>query len=362
MAGLASCLLGALAVGVLALVLAAPPAWAARTVYVANLGSEARPGESVSAFSIASGGSLSALVGSPFLTGGAGALGAAVTPDGRYLYVTNFASESVSAFSIGSDGSLSAVPGSPFAAGYGPWGMAISPDGGYLYVVDWEGLVSALSIAADGSLSAVPGSPFATGGESPSGVAVTPDGGHLYVANQSSEHGSGSVAAFSIAADGSLAAVPGSPFAASAARALAVTPDGAYLYVASQANGPDPLFAFSIASDGSLTAVPGSPFAVEENSLVGVAVSPDGEHLYAANRGNSQNHVLRVFDRRRREPERGPGIAVHIGRPIAEQRGGDPGRRTPVRDQRRIEQRLGLFDRRRWESGRGPGLAICDRR
>jgi DNA-binding beta-propeller fold protein YncE len=291
-AGWAARLLGALAVGVLALVLAAPPGWAG-TVYVANLGSEERPGESVSAFSIASGGSLSALAGSPFLTGGTGALGAAVTPDGRYLYVTSFASESVSAFSIGADGSLSVVPGSPFAAGYGPWGVAISPDGGYLYVVDWEGLVSAFSIAADGSLSVVPGSPFATDGEAPSSVAVTPDGGHLYVADQGSSDGSGQgVAAFSIAADGSLSAAPGSPFAAEAPRAMAVTPDGAYLYVADQANGTHHLLAFSIAADGDLSAVPGSPFATESGGLVGVAVSPDGKHLYATNRSNALNTVL----------------------------------------------------------------------
>ncbi len=279
---------GALVIGVLALAVAAPATGAARTLYVANLGSEGgRLGESVSAFSISSGGNLDELAGSPFLTGGTEPLGVAMTPEGRYLYVTSLGSESVSAFSVAPDGSLSAIPGSPFAAGFGPWGTAISPDGKHLYVVDaGTGCVAAFSIASDGSLSTVSGSPFATG-EGPAEVAITPDGRHLYVTNQRS----GNVSAFSIATDGSLTMVPGSPFAADAARAVAVTPNGAYLYVTSQANGSDHMFAFSIAPDGTLSALPGSPFAAE-GALIGVAVSPDGEHLYATNSANSENTVL----------------------------------------------------------------------
>lgn len=71
-----------------------------------------------------------------------------------------------------------------------------------------DGSVSAFNVAADGSLSAVPGSPFPTG-SSPQGVALTPDDSHLYIANA----GSNDLAAFNVAADGSLSAIAGSPFA-----------------------------------------------------------------------------------------------------------------------------------------------------
>ncbi len=254
---------------------------AAGTVYVANLGSE-----SVSAFSIGAGGSLSAITGSPFATGRE-PLGVVVSPDGRYVYVTNLDSESVSAFSIASNGSLSAVAGSPFATGYGPWGVAVSPDGNHLYVANnnrgsASGSVSAFSIASNGSLSAVAGSPFTTGGEEPTDLAVSPDSKHLYVADQSGN----SVAAFSIAFNGSLSAVAGSPFATEHPRGVAVTPDSQYLYVVNSSTNT--VSAFSIASSGSLSSVSGSPFATGYGAL-SVAVTPDGKHLYTANSGSGEN-------------------------------------------------------------------------
>ena len=290
-AGFVLRLFGALAVGALAVVVSAQPARAARAVYVANLGLaelEVEPGplgKTLAAFSIAPDGSLDSIAGSPFPTGGSEPLGVAMTPDGRYLYVTNLASESVSAFAVAADGSLSAVPGSPFAAGFGPWGVAVSPDGKHLYVVDNRGYgasaVSAFSIAGDGSLSAVVGSPFATGGESADEVAVTPDGTHLYVTNQDSEN----ISAFSIAPNGSLAPVPGSPFATIDPRGVAVTPGGEYLYVTNNFNAKKGVAGFSIAPDGSLTPVPGSPFATE-GSPISLAVSPDGTNIYVVNNGN----------------------------------------------------------------------------
>ena len=76
----------------------------------------------------------------------------AVTPDGGHLYVTSQGSSSVSAFSIASDGRLSAVTGSPFATGNVPFGVAVSPDGGHLYVTnESSGSVSAFSIAPTGA-------------------------------------------------------------------------------------------------------------------------------------------------------------------------------------------------------------------
>jgi DNA-binding beta-propeller fold protein YncE/PKD repeat protein len=272
-------LVALLALGAVALIVGTQVA--AGAVYVANLGSE-----SVSAFSIGSGGSLSAIAGSPFATGRE-PLGVVVSPDGRHVYVTNLDSESVSAFSIASNGSLHPVAGSPFTTGYGPWGVAVSPDGNHLYVANnnrgsASGSVSAFSIASNGSLSPVAGSPFTTGGEEPTDLAVSPDSKHLYVADQSAD----SVSAFSIASNGSLSAVPGSPFATEHPRGVAVTPDSRYLYVVNEST--DTVSAFSIASNGSLSPVSGSPFAAGYGAL-GVAVTPDGKHLYTANSGSGEN-------------------------------------------------------------------------
>ena len=128
----------------------------------------------VSAFSIGSGGGLTAVSGSPFAAGGK-PYGVAVSPDGAHLYVTNENLSSVSAFSIGSGGGLTAVSGSPFASGSNPIGVAVSPDGAHLYVTNFQsGNVSAFSIGSGGGLTAVSGSPFAAG-TFPVGVVVSPD-------------------------------------------------------------------------------------------------------------------------------------------------------------------------------------------
>jgi 6-phosphogluconolactonase (cycloisomerase 2 family) len=259
-----------------ALAIFPPLSWSRSFVYVANDFSE-----NISAYSVASNGGLSPVKGSPFSSDGWAPLGVALSPDGKDLYVTDSESEGVSAYSIAADGSLSSVPGSPFATGHGPWGVALRPDGANLYVAN-EGAnsVSAYSVAADGSLNPVAGSPFSTGSAltrmGSNGVAVSPDGKHLYVSNQIAS----SVSAFSIAADGSLNPVAGSPFATGAnPRAVSVSPDGQYLYLVNQIS--EDISAYSIAADGSLSPVMGSPFAIEGLPL-GVAVSADGRHLYVA--------------------------------------------------------------------------------
>lgn len=257
------------------LVIFAPPAGAASHVYVANDFSE-----NISAYSVASNGALGPVIGSPFASDGWAPLGLALSPDGQDLFVTDSESEGVSAYSIAADGSLSSIAGSPFATGTRPWGVAVSPDGEHLYVVNEESnSVSAYSIAADGSLSPVTGSPFSTGSAprmGSNGVAVSPDGEHLYVTNQSAN----SVSAYSIAADGSLSPLTGSPFTTGETpRAASVSPDGKYLYLVNETS--ENISAYSIAADGSLGPVAGSPFSTKGAPL-GVAVSPDGRHLYVA--------------------------------------------------------------------------------
>jgi DNA-binding beta-propeller fold protein YncE len=144
-----------------------------------------------------------------------------VSPDGANLYVANRNSDDISAYAVAADGSLAPVAGSPFAdpssgpACACPIAVAVTPDGTRLYVAnvdsteDGHADVAAYTIAADGSLTSVAGSPFMAG-TGPSGIAVAPDGAHLYVTNEASRD----VSAFTIAADGSLTVVAGSPFAA----------------------------------------------------------------------------------------------------------------------------------------------------
>jgi 6-phosphogluconolactonase (cycloisomerase 2 family) len=86
---------------------------------------------SVSGFSAAADGALTAVPGSPFATGGTGAGGGFFASNRittaiakNFLYAANSGSNDVSGFSIDpATGVLSAVPGSPFATGGVAFGL-----------------------------------------------------------------------------------------------------------------------------------------------------------------------------------------------------------------------------------------------
>ena len=114
---------------------------------------------------------------------------------------------SVIAYHRNIDGSLTAVPGMPFATGGagfanpqtapGPFDgqniMAADPIGGVIFVPNGgSDSVSALRAAADGSLSPIPGSPFAIAGNTPEALGLR--GRNLIVVNNAgdaSQAGSG---------------------------------------------------------------------------------------------------------------------------------------------------------------------------
>lgn len=240
----------------------------------------------VYAYDVSSTGTLSPLTGSPFAAGVTPS-GVAASPDGKHVYVSNstfanqpdYSDSSVSAYSVATDGSLEEVAGSPFPSAANPHGVAISPDGRHLYAASSFNGVSAYDIASDGSLSEVTGSPFAAG-TAPEQIVASPDGEHLYVSNYTSSD----VSAYDIGSDGSLDEVAGSPFVAGThpLGGSAVTPDGNHLYV-SNVDSSD-VSAYDIAADGTLTEMAGSPFSAGVSPF-GVTASPDGKHLYVSNQG-----------------------------------------------------------------------------
>jgi hypothetical protein len=103
---------------------------------------------------------------------------------------------SVVAYHRNSDGSLTAIPGMPFATGGGgfistraapgPFDgqniMAADPIGGVIFVPNGgSDNVSALRMAQNGSLSPIPGSPFAEAGDTPEALGLS--GRNLIVVN-----------------------------------------------------------------------------------------------------------------------------------------------------------------------------------
>ena len=84
---------------------------------------------------------------------------AAVTKDGRFVYVTNFGDGTISSYAIAGDGSLelrNAVAGSTRLGQKGIRDEAITRDGRYLYAIDADaGKVFGWTVGSDGELQSI---------------------------------------------------------------------------------------------------------------------------------------------------------------------------------------------------------------
>ncbi|MEU2441695.1 beta-propeller fold lactonase family protein [Streptomyces rubradiris] len=179
-----------------------------------------------------------------------------VSADGRNLYVSDYRQGQIVRLALGSDGTPSA-PLERVPTGAGPCFPTISPDGKHFYNVnELGGNVSGFSIAADGSLTPVSGSPFAAG-STPHSVTITPDNRYMYVPNVLSH----TIDGYEVQANGALTKLGNSPFPSGAdgdspARTF-LSPDGKHLYAVDIASGAAPhtakLHTFTIGADGRLT-------------------------------------------------------------------------------------------------------------
>jgi 6-phosphogluconolactonase (cycloisomerase 2 family) len=185
----------------------------------------ARVGTSeIDSFSVGGNGLLTPASGSPFAAQGLGPFGSEFRPtDPSQLFVSNAHNGgilgTVSAFSVASDGTLSSVGASPFAdLQTAPCWVEISHDGQYLFAVNTgSGSISSYSIAANGALTLL-GSTSISGSNlgavdarlSPDGgtlfVDESPDGGTLFV----DESKANAVAAFAVSG-GNLTELSSSP-------------------------------------------------------------------------------------------------------------------------------------------------------
>src|SRR2546425_1916244 len=284
---------------------------------------------SVSAFSVGPGGILVMVPGSPFPTLGTGSgngnfgshhITATVTRN--FLYVANDGSNNISVFKINTDtGGLTLVSGSPFATGgsatIAGMSLAATPNGQFLYAGNADSSnISAFRIASNGVLTPI-GPPTPAGG-TPDGIKVSPNGQFLGVALPSSD----SVAMFRIRSTGALVAVSGSPFAAGdsgLAADVEINCKSNLLFdpKATVVVGTSTVAVFTIASNGTLAPIPGSPytFTPGDDSSVGV-LSPDNRHLFVS---NQFSHTITSLD-----VAPGGSLTQETGSPFA-----NPGGITP---------------------------------
>jgi len=211
-------------------------------LFVANSGTN-----DISAYTVTTDGTLTPASGTT-PTGGMTPLSMAMDAGGHFLFVANQglqidpASGTVSVFAV-QDATLTAVPGSPFrvaelgaSSGTGPAGVAVTPDGKFLYVSNqFDSTVTTFLVDASGLLTR---GPVVAVGTAPSALAITANGGFLYVANSST------VSGFAICnqvvntcndpttPDGILTPLTGSPFSSGLGPvSIVAAPSGKFLFV-----------------------------------------------------------------------------------------------------------------------------------
>jgi len=247
--------------------------------------------DEITVFSIGRDGALSIVAESPYLIPGALADyasidGMSVSPDGDLLAValpSEGLLDEIAIFTIGVDGSLTAAPDSPLFPAGGAAGAEFSCSASTLFLSD--AITDATQVEVDnvtpnGVLSPVSGSPFNfknQGLNSNMGI-LSPNGLTLYESNQYS----GRITGLSVNSNGGLAPVGGSPFATglgscphaeTCPMSVAINQGGTLLFLASYS--PE-VAVLSIANDGTLTAVAGSPFSsgLSISNAISLAIWP----------------------------------------------------------------------------------------
>jgi 6-phosphogluconolactonase len=250
---------------------------AATFVYVASSFSD-----EVFQYGVGSNGALSAL-NPPAVAVGDTPLGAVVSPNGRWVYVTNFGG--VAQFDLQRGGLLAPMT-PPTVPASGAVRVAASPDRSSVYVAQQYGTISQYDVGTGGTLS--PKNPATVPvGRPPAdflqGLAVSPDGRSVYAANfGTSAANTNLIYQFDVGTGGRLS--PKNPPAVAAGEhpsTVVLSPDGKSAYVPNSAS--DTVSQFAVGADGALTPkrVVGAGDAPTD-----VVVSPDGGSVYVTNFGD----------------------------------------------------------------------------
>jgi gliding motility-associated-like protein len=184
----------------------------------------------------------------------------AITPDGSTVYAGNIGSNSVAVISTSTNTLVATIP----AVGY-PWGITISPDGSTVYVSDLTaGTVSILSTATNSLETTIPV------GSGPTGISVNPDGSRVYVTS-----GMNSVSVIDTKANAVINTIGVGP-----------SPDPFGNFVSSGASCTGPPITFNIIVKPSVqqpTITPTTPTGNISACFGNASASPDIERFFVSN-------------------------------------------------------------------------------
>lgn len=126
----------------------------------------------VNAYSINTGTGQLTAIGAA-LAAGTNPSNVAITPNGKYVYVTNSGSNDVSGYSVdGTTGALTEITGSPFAASTAPSAVTVDPSSRYVYVTNKS--ASSISIFTIDSTGKLVSAGTTNTGSTPNDVVIAP--------------------------------------------------------------------------------------------------------------------------------------------------------------------------------------------
>lgn len=252
-------------------------------------------------------GALLSIVGSPFSIASQNqTYGTVISPNNQFLYAANVSSGTISTYRINSvTGALSAVGTAISSGAASPNGLFFHPSGNFLYVTNQGGnSVSGFSVANDGTLTAILGSPFASGGPSTlNGIVVHPSGKFLYVASMG---GAGGVLGYAVDdTSGALTVLAGSPFSNTnggfnnTGDGITIHTNGLWLYMGLV--NQKRVAAYEInTTTGALTGIGvptlnNSTTGYTDNGGSGANISPDGLFFYGTAFSTNAAHPKKVI-------------------------------------------------------------------
>jgi YVTN family beta-propeller protein len=237
-------------------------------------------------------------IGPPVNSNDEGANAVAVSPAGKFAYVTNWGegdtAGSVSAYTIdvttgaltpmGTIAAPCAPPPSP--GGCAPYSVAVDPSGKFVYVANEGGFaptsVSMYGVnATTGALTSV--GTIAAGGRAVS-VTVDPSGKFAYVANWSDPYGSaGNVSMYTIDATTGALTYKAGIAAGTTPASVALDPTGKFAYVTNSGSNDISMYTIN-ATTGTLTSTGVIAAGTGPSSVV---VDPSGKFAYVTNSGSN---------------------------------------------------------------------------
>jgi 6-phosphogluconolactonase (cycloisomerase 2 family) len=211
----------------------------------------------------------------------------------RFAYVSSASDNAIQIFTAADKtGVLQPVSVFSVGAGKAPAALALAPNGNFLYSLNrGTNDISVYAIdPSSGNLTNAGSVPVPNG---PNAMVFSAKGEFAYV----SCDGASTIAAFAVnLGSGSLSPLSAGSYAAGGARIqnLAITQDGKFLYAAN----PDAnqIIALTIASDGSLLPVTGSPFPVQPG-LSSIVLSEGNSSLGGPNLYAGSNNGIEGYDR-----------------------------------------------------------------